>query len=52
MKVGLLFECGQEGADKKICEAIVNAIQPKIEAVYRFAFRLNCAFGGNWWAVS
>lgn len=35
MKIGLLFECGPEGPDKKICEAIINSIQPKIDAIYR-----------------
>ncbi|HAJ62784.1 MAG TPA: hypothetical protein DCP31_29085 [Cyanobacteria bacterium UBA8543] len=31
MKVGMIFECGPDGADKKVCEHLARMIQPDIE---------------------
>lgn len=31
MKVGMIFECGPEGADRKVCEHLAKQIQPDIE---------------------
>ena len=33
MKVGMIFECGPKGADKKVCERLVRMIDPKIQVV-------------------
>jgi len=32
-KLGLILECGPEGADKKVCEHVVRRIAPKVEVV-------------------
>lgn len=31
MKVGMIFECGPEGADRKVCEHLAKQIEPDIE---------------------
>jgi hypothetical protein len=31
MKVGMIFECGPEGADRKVCEYLAKKIDPNIE---------------------
>jgi len=31
MKVGMIFECGPEGADKKVCEYLARKLLPDIE---------------------
>jgi hypothetical protein len=31
MKVGMIFECGKEGADKKVCEYLAQKLLPDIE---------------------
>ncbi len=31
MKVGLIFECGPEGADKKVCEHLARMLEPNIK---------------------
>ncbi len=31
MKVGMIFECGHEGADKKVCEYLAQKLVPDIE---------------------
>lgn len=31
MKVGMIFECGPDGADKKVCEHLVHMLNPDIE---------------------
>jgi uncharacterized protein DUF4276 len=31
MKVGMIFECGPDGADKKVCEYLARKLQPDIE---------------------
>ena len=31
MKVGIIFECGPEGADRKVCEYLAKQIKPDIE---------------------
>jgi len=31
MKVGMIFECGPQGADKKVCEYLARKIDPTIE---------------------
>ncbi|MEH2361301.1 DUF4276 family protein [Nostoc sp.] len=31
MKVGMIFECGPDGADKKVCENLARRLQPDIE---------------------
>lgn len=31
MKVGMIFECGPNGADKKVCERLARILQPDIE---------------------
>ena len=35
MKVGIIFECGPDGADRKVCEHLAKRIAPdlKIESV-------------------
>jgi hypothetical protein len=33
MKLGMIFECGPQGADKKVCEYLVQKICPGIEIV-------------------
>jgi hypothetical protein len=33
MKIGLIFECGPEGADKKVCEYLARKLKPEIEIV-------------------
>ena len=35
MKVGIIFECGPDGADRKVCEHLAKRIKPdlKIESV-------------------
>lgn len=33
MKVGLILECGPDGADKKVCEHVLRRLVPKIEVV-------------------
>ena len=33
MKVGMIFECGPKGADKKVCTQLVSMIDPEIEIV-------------------
>jgi len=33
MKIGLILECGPEGADKKVCELVISRIVPEIEIV-------------------
>ena len=33
MKIGLILECGPEGADKKVCELVISRIVPDIEIV-------------------
>lgn len=35
MKIGLILECGPEGADKKVCEAAVRKLVPGCEVVSR-----------------
>ncbi len=31
MKVGMIFECGPDGADRKVCEHLARRLQPDIE---------------------
>ena len=31
MKIGMIFECGPQGADKKVCEYLAKQIEPEIE---------------------
>ncbi|HAG85837.1 MAG TPA: hypothetical protein DCL61_33030 [Cyanobacteria bacterium UBA12227] len=31
MKVGMIFECGPDGADKQVCEHLARMLQPDIE---------------------
>ena len=31
MKVGMIFECGPEGADRKVCEHLAKRIRPDLE---------------------
>lgn len=31
MKVGMIFECGPQGADKKVCEYLAKKINPTVE---------------------
>ncbi|MGK7873814.1 MAG: hypothetical protein AB4426_11040 [Xenococcaceae cyanobacterium] len=31
MKVGMIFECGPNGADKAVCEHLVRMLKPDIE---------------------
>jgi len=31
MKVGMIFECGPDGADKKVCEHLARRLQPDIK---------------------
>jgi hypothetical protein len=31
MKVGMIFECGPDGADKKVCEHLAYQLDPDIE---------------------
>jgi hypothetical protein len=31
MKVGMIFECGPEGADRKVCEHLARQVKPDIE---------------------
>lgn len=31
MKIGMIFECGPAGADKKVCEHLARQLQPEIE---------------------
>jgi len=31
MTIGLIFECGPQGADKQVCEYLVGAIRPGLE---------------------
>jgi len=31
MKTGMIFECGPEGADKKVCEHLARLLQPDIQ---------------------
>ena len=31
MKVGMIFECGPKGADKKVCEYLAKRIRPDLE---------------------
>ncbi|MBA4124825.1 MAG: hypothetical protein H0X72_20470 [Acidobacteria bacterium] len=33
MKVGLILECGPQGADKAVCEYLTNLLNPEIEVV-------------------
>lgn len=33
MKVGMIFECGPDGADKKVCEHLARMLQPDIEVL-------------------
>jgi hypothetical protein len=33
MKLGLILECGPEGADKKVCEYLAQKLKPEIEVV-------------------
>ena len=33
MKVGLIFECGPQGADKKVCEHLIKTFFPEVEIV-------------------
>lgn len=33
MKIGLIFECGPQGADKKVCEHIIRELAPSAEVV-------------------
>ena len=35
MKIGFIFECGPEGADKQVCEYLAREIQPEITPVSR-----------------
>ncbi|MEW5886209.1 MAG: DUF4276 family protein [Pseudomonadota bacterium] len=35
MKIGFIFECGPEGADKQVCEYLARAIRPGITPVSR-----------------
>lgn len=30
MKIGMIFECGPDGADKKVCEHLARMIEPDI----------------------
>jgi hypothetical protein len=36
MKVGLILECGPQGADKMVCQHLVKMLNPKIELKYTF----------------
>jgi hypothetical protein len=31
MKIGLIFECGPQGADKKVCEILLKKLNPEIQ---------------------
>jgi len=31
MKIGLIFECGPKGADKKVCEILIKKLNPEIQ---------------------
>lgn len=31
MKIGMIFECGPAGADKKVCEYLARQLQPELE---------------------
>ncbi|NER50235.1 MAG: hypothetical protein F6J92_26880 [Symploca sp. SIO1A3] len=31
MKIGMIFECGPDGADKSVCEHLVRMLNPDIE---------------------
>ena len=33
MKIGMIFECGPDGADRKVCEHLARMIQPESEIV-------------------
>jgi hypothetical protein len=33
MKIGLILECGPEGADKKVCELVIRRIAAEIEVI-------------------
>ena len=33
MKVGLILECGPQGADKAVCEHLAKLLDPEIEIV-------------------
>src|SRR5436190_6183362 len=33
MKVGMIFECGPDGADRKVCEHLARLLQPGLEIV-------------------
>ena len=33
MKIGLILECGPEGADKKVCELVLSRLVPDLEIV-------------------
>ena len=33
MKIGLILECGPEGADKKVCELVLSRLMPDLEIV-------------------
>ena len=33
MKIGMIFECGPQGADKKVCEYLARQLQPDIEII-------------------
>jgi len=35
MKIGFIFECGPEGADKQVCEYLAREIRPEITPVSR-----------------
>jgi len=35
MKVGIIFECGPDGADKKVCEYLARKLKPDIELMSR-----------------
>lgn len=33
MKIGMIFECGPEGADKKVCEHFARQLEPELEII-------------------
>lgn len=33
MKIGMIFECGPDGADRKVCENLARRLQPDVEIV-------------------
>jgi hypothetical protein len=35
LKIGMIFECGPQGADKKVCEHLARKLQPDIEIISR-----------------